>query len=118
SSNQLGNRALARDAEIAGTRYPAGTGVTLGVGAANRDPATFADPDRFDIARDPNRHLAFAFGIHQCAGLSLARLEARVAIERFVARFPEYRLSNAPVHAKRARFRALVSAPVAIDQGR
>ncbi|MBV9748249.1 MAG: cytochrome P450, partial [Acetobacteraceae bacterium] len=80
SSNQLGNRALARDAEIAGTLYPAGTGVTLGIGAANRDPAVFPDPDRFDSARDPNRHLAFAFGIHQCAGLSLARLEARVAI--------------------------------------
>ncbi len=114
SSNQLGNRALARDAEIAGTLYPAGTGVTLGIGAANRDPAAFPDPDRFDIARDPNRHLAFAFGIHQCAGLSLARLEARVAIGRFVMRFPEYRLSDAPVHARRARFRALVTAPAVL----
>ena len=116
SSNQLGNRALARDAEIAGTRYRAGTGVTLGIGAVNRDPAAFRDPDRFDIARDPNRHLAFAFGIHQCAGLSLARLEARVAIGRFVARFPEYRLGGPPVHARRARFRALVSAPAVLDQ--
>ena len=118
SSNQLGNRALARDAKIAGTPYPAGTGITLGIGAANRDPAAFADPDRFDIARDPNRHLAFAFGIHQCAGLSLARLEARVAVGRFVARFPEYRLGGAPIHARRARFRALVSAPVVLDSGR
>jgi cytochrome P450 len=114
SSNQLGNRALARDAEVAGTPYPAGTGITLGIGAANRDPAAFPDPDHFDIAREPNRHLAFAFGIHQCAGLSLARLEARVAVGRFVARFPEYRLGGAPVHARRARFRALVGAPAVL----
>ncbi len=114
SSNQLGNRALARDAEIAGTLYPAGTGITLGIGAANRDPAAFPDPDRFDAARDPNRHLAFAFGIHQCAGLSLARLEARVAVGRFVARFPAYQLSGAPVHARRARFRALVTVPAVL----
>ena len=110
-SNQLGNRARARDAEIAGTLYPAGTGITLGIGAANRDPAAFQDPDRFDVGREPNRHLACAFGIHQCAGLSLARLEARVAVGRFGARFPGYRLGGAVVHARRARFRALVSAP-------
>jgi cytochrome P450 len=118
SSNQLGNRALSRDAEIAGTRHAAGTGVTLCIGAANRDPAVFQDPDRFDIAREPNRHLAFAFGIHQCAGLSLARLEARVAVGRFVARFPAYRLAAPPVRARRARFRALVSAPAIVSPGR
>ena len=111
SSNQLGNRALSRNMEIGGVPVAAGTGITLCIGAANRDPAVFPDPDRFDIGRDPNRHLAFAFGIHQCAGLSLARLEARVAIGQFVARFPEYRLDGEPVRARRARFRALVSAP-------
>ena len=64
-------------------------------------------PEHFDIAREPNRHLAFGFGIHQCAGLSLARLEARIAIGRFVARFPAYRLEWTPMRASRARFRGI-----------
>jgi len=88
--------------------------VTLCIGAANRDPEQFEAPQRFDIAREPNRHLAFGFGIHQCAGLSLARLEARIAIGRFVARFPGYRLDGEPVRASRARFRGFVHAPVAL----
>ncbi len=67
--------------------YPAGTQITLGIGAANRDPAQFPDPDRFDIARDPNRHLAFASGIHHCVGMAVARLEGRIALGRFLARF-------------------------------
>jgi cytochrome P450 len=54
---------------------PKGTLVTIGIGAANRDPEPFPDPDRFDVARNPTRHLAFGSGIHMCAGMSLARLE-------------------------------------------
>ncbi len=88
SSNQLGNRMTTVDTEIGGLPVARGTPVTLCIGAANRDPEQFAEPDRFDIRREPNRHLAFGFGIHQCAGLSLARLEARIAIGRFVRRFP------------------------------
>ena len=63
---------------------PAGTYVHLCIGAANRDPAQFPDPDRLDIRRHPNRHLAFGFGIHTCAGNSLARMEAQVAIGKLV----------------------------------
>ncbi|WP_372662270.1 cytochrome P450, partial [Hydrogenophaga sp.] len=64
-----------------------------------------------DLGRENNKHLAFGFGIHQCAGLSLARLEGRVAIGRFLQRFPGYRLSAAPTRGGRARFRGFLNAP-------
>ncbi|NWG24897.1 MAG: cytochrome P450 [Pseudorhodoplanes sp.] len=115
SSNQLGNRAVAVDVEIGGVKMPKGTLITLCIGAANRDPAQFPDPDRFDIARDPNRHLAFAGGIHICAGMNLARLEGRIAIERFLARFPDYRLDGEPVRSPRARFRGFLSLPARLS---
>ena len=95
SSNQLGNRGVTAPCEIGGVAVEAGTLVTLCIGAANRDPAQFPDPERFDIGRTPNRHLAFAAGAHQCAGLALARLEGRIAIARFLARFPGYALGGA-----------------------
>ncbi len=112
SSNQLGNRRAVIDTEIGGVKMPAGTPVTISIGAANRDPAQFADPDRLDLSRNPNRHLAFAFGIHQCAGLSLARLEGRIAIGEFLQRFPHYALAGEPVRGGRARFRGFLSVPV------
>src|SRR5207245_5045635 len=80
SPNQLGNRRAVRDAVLGGVAMDAGTLVTLGIGAANRDPAQFPDPDRLDITRTPNRHLAFITGIHACAGMWLARMEGRAAI--------------------------------------
>ena len=94
SSNQLGNRVTTRAVELGGVPMPAGTFITIGIGAANRDPAEFADPDRLDVAREPNRHLAFGSGAHVCAGLNVARLEGRIAIGRFLARFPGYRLAG------------------------
>ncbi len=114
SSNQLGNRISTAPAEIGGALHPAGTMVTLCIGAANRDPAIFDAPETLDITRWPNRHLAFGFGVHQCAGLSVARLEGQIAIARFLARFPHYRLTAAPVRGMRARFRGYLSAPVAV----
>ncbi|CAG4895276.1 cytochrome P450 [Paraburkholderia saeva] len=111
SSNQLGNRMTTVDTEIGGVAVASGTPVTLCIGAANRDPEQFANPERFDIRREPNRHLAFGFGIHQCAGLSLARLEARIAIGRFVQRFPAYRLSGEPLRGGRVRFRGYAKVP-------
>jgi len=114
SSNQLGNRVTTRAVELGGVPMPAGTFITIGIGAANRDPAEFADPDRLDVAREPNRHLAFGSGAHVCAGLNVARLEGRIAIGRFLARFPDYRLAGEPVRGGRARFRGFLSIPVAM----
>jgi cytochrome P450 len=122
SSNQLGNRRALKACLIGGTSLPEGALITLGIAAANRDPAQFAEPNRLHLQRGdarlgqpPNRHLAFGFGIHQCAGLSLARLEGRIAIGRFLQRFPHYRLTATPLRATRARFRGFLSAPFAKD---
>ena len=111
SSNQLGNRMTVEPFELGGIAMPPGTPVTLCIGAANRDPAQFADPERFDIGRTPNRHLAFGTGAHQCAGMALARLEGAIAISRFLARFPDYALAGEPVRGGRVRFRGFLSVP-------
>lgn len=111
SSNQLGNRRAVKATRIGDVDLPAGTLVTLGIGAANRDPAVFDHPDELRLDRANNKHLAFGFGIHQCAGLSLARLEGRIAIGRFLQRFPAYRLTEAPQRGGRARFRGFLRAP-------
>jgi hypothetical protein len=101
SSNQLGNRRAARDTTLGGLAIPAGTYLHIGIGAANRDPAHLTAPDRLDIRREPNRHLAFGTGIHACAGMSLARMEAQVAISRLLARFARaIDLKNPPIHSK------------------
>ncbi|MBV9240107.1 MAG: cytochrome P450 [Xanthobacteraceae bacterium] len=115
SSNQLGNRRATRDTVLNGVTIPAKTYVHLCIGAANRDPAQFSQPDRLDIRRSPNRHLAFGLGIHACAGMSLARMEARVAISKLVARFPTIRRAGEPVRSGRARFRGFLHLPVAMQ---
>jgi cytochrome P450 len=114
SSNQLSNRRALRDFELAGQRFPAGTLLTLCIGAANRDPAVFEQPNALQLHRSPNKHLSFGFGIHQCAGLSLARLEGRIAISRFLRRFPKYQLTTEPLRGGRARFRGFLQAPFSI----
>ena len=90
------------------------TQVTLCIAAANRDPAQFADPDVLDVARAPNRHVAFGSGIHQCVGMGLGRLEGRVSISRFLARFPNYRLNGLAVRSRRVRFRGHLALPCAL----
>ncbi|MGY4319970.1 cytochrome P450 [Bradyrhizobium sp. JR3.5] len=115
SSNQLGNRMIVEEAELGGITMPPGTLVTLCIGAANRDPAQFPNPEGFDVARTPNRHLAFGTGAHQCAGMALARLEGAIAISRFLARFPNYALDGAPVRGGRVRFRGFLSVPCSIS---
>ncbi len=114
SSNQLGNRMTTREVRVGGVVLPPDARITLCIGAANRDPAQFADPDRLDIAREPNRHIAFGTGIHTCAGLNLARLEARVALSRFLARFPAYAPAGEPVRGGRARFRGFLHLPARV----
>lgn len=115
SSNQLGNRRTTAATEIGGVTVPAGVDITLGIGAANRDPEQFSDPECCDIARSPNRHLAFGSGIHQCAGMSLARLEGQIAIGRFLSRFPNYVTDGEPVQGGRARFRGFLKLPAIVE---
>jgi len=111
SSNQLGNRITTTSVEIGGVALGPRTPIHLCIGAANRDPEQFIDPDRLDVARAPNRHLAFGSGPHQCVGLALARLEGRVALSRFLTRFPGYRLAGTPTRGGRARFRGFLNVP-------
>lgn len=114
SPNQLGNRAVVERTELGGEMLESGTLLTLCIGAANRDPDRFAFPDTLDIARSPNRHFAFATGIHMCLGLGVARLEGRIAISRFLQRFPKYALAGDPIHGGRARFRGYSHLPVSL----
>ena len=114
SSNQLGNRMTTERVELGGISLAAGTPVTLCIGAANRDPRQFTDPENLDIGRTPNRHLAFGTGAHQCAGMALARLEGTIAIARFLARFPDYALNGPPVRGGRVRFRGFLSVPCVV----
>ena len=112
SSNQLGNRRALEDVEIGGRTFPAGTLVTLCIGAANRDPEIYGEPDRLDIVRSPNPHLAFGGGAHTCAGMSLARMEGRIAIQRLVARFPVLEPDGDFTRGGRARFRGYLRYPM------
>ncbi|MDB5517192.1 MAG: cytochrome [Tardiphaga sp.] len=114
SSNQLGNRITTEAIEVGGIALPANTSVTLCIGAANRDPAQFENPETLDIGRTPNRHLAFGTGAHQCAGMALARLEGAIAISRFLARFPGYELAAPPVRGGRVRFRGFLNVPCVV----
>ncbi|MEO0683263.1 MAG: cytochrome P450 [Pseudomonadota bacterium] len=111
SPNQLGNRAAAEAFEVQGETLPAGTRLHLAIGAANRDPRRFEDPDRLDLGRRPNRHLAFAGGPHTCLGFTLARMEGRVALTRFVQRFPRFAPAGSPRWTGRMRFRGLSELP-------
>jgi cytochrome P450 len=115
SSNQLGNRITTGPARVGDVELEEGTRITLCIGAANRDPAVFAQPDRLDITRQPNRHLAFGSGPHQCVGMQLGRLEGVVAVSRFLARFPGYGLSGTPARGGRARFRGFLHLPVRVE---
>ena len=88
------DRYAVRDAEVAGTAIAGGAQVTVSLAGANRDPAEFADPDRFDMNRQRRRrHLAFATGPHVCIGMDLARLEVVTAVTALAERFPRLRLA-------------------------
>ena len=108
SPNQFGNRVATQEAVFQGTIVPAGTNLHLCIGAANRDPGVFQDAGTFDIRRSPNRHLAFGGGPHVCVGLTLARMEGRIALSRLLKRWPNYCLTNRQ-EAGRVRFRGYSS---------
>jgi len=87
-------RRTTRPVELSGVELPEGADVLVSIGAANRDPEVFADPDRFDIRRrEASEHLSFGNGPHYCLGAPLARLEARVVLEELTAALPSLRLA-------------------------
>ncbi len=99
-------RTATKDTTIGGTPITAGMGVFVIIAAANRDPAHFKDPEKFDITRESNEHMAFGDGIHFCIGAPLARMEGSIAIGAALERFPHLRLKNpdAPLTYKGSYF--------------
>ncbi|HKS50354.1 MAG TPA: cytochrome P450 [Pseudonocardiaceae bacterium] len=94
---QRTGRVAHRDTEVAGCRVPASSLIVLLLGGANRDPAVFLDPHRFDMQRaNADQNLAFSSGIHYCIGATLARLEGRIGLEALFRRFPNMTLADAP----------------------
>ncbi|HEY3111425.1 MAG TPA: cytochrome P450, partial [Chloroflexota bacterium] len=110
---QRARHAVKEPTEIAGALIPGGDVVTAVIGSANRDPEVFARPDRFDIARGENHHLAFGRGPHFCLGAPLARLEGEIAFAAALGRFPAMELeTREPVWSGNTTVRALASAVV------
>jgi len=91
---QLFERTAVRDTDVSGLPVPAGTRVALLMGAANRDPARFADPDRLQVARDATGHVTFGLGLHFCLGAPLARLELQVALRTLLDRLPKLEVTG------------------------
>ena len=109
----LFTRYVLEDLEWQGISLKRGEEIGLMLGAANRDPARFGDPDRLDPARDPNPQLSFGGGIHFCVGAPLARLEMRVALKVLFERLPRLRLSNTPLYRDAYHFHGLETLDVA-----
>lgn len=91
---QMTSRVALTDVEYNGQRFPKGAQVSFMLGAANRDPSQFANPDKLDISREQNPHLAFSNGIHYCLGAPLARMEGQIAISTLIKRLPDLKLLN------------------------
>lgn len=112
SPGQFALRVAREEVELGGRRIDAGDLVVGVLGAANRDPEQFAEPERLDLARSPNPHLSFGRGVHFCLGAPLARVEARVAIGELVRRFPDVRLAGEPVRSESIIMRTLAALPL------
>jgi cytochrome P450 len=112
---QLNNRLTTEPMTIGKTTIPAGMFLTLGVGAANRDPDQFDQAEHLDIGRSPNNHLAFGQGRHACSGMNVARLEGRIAFAAVARRFPSIDLSGTPERDPRIRFRGFRHLPVVMN---
>jgi cytochrome P450 len=111
---QIGNRLAGEDIQLHTETLPKGTYIHTSIAAANRDPEVFSDPDRFDIARKPNKQIAFITGIHVCLGATLARVEGRIAIGRLVQRFPNLKANGPRERVPLARFRGWATLPVSV----
>jgi cytochrome P450 len=112
---QLTGRVVLEPFEIGGRHVVPGQQLILVLGAANRDPAQFHDPDLLDIGREDNRHVAFSGGIHFCLGAPLARLEGQAAIAQVVRRIPRMELGvGEPEWRDTITLRGLKALPVAI----
>ena len=109
---QLTGRIAAEPCQLGGHEIRKGQLVLTLLGAANRDPDQFPDPDRLDLTRDPNQHFSFGRGIHFCLGAPLARLEGRVAIGSLVGRFPRLELAGEPVRSETITLRGLTRLPL------
>lgn len=112
---QLNNRRLTAPMALGGKTLAEGTSITIAIGGANRDPAQFPEPDTFDVARKPNRHVAFGQGDHACSGMNVARMEGRVAFGRLLARLPKIELAGEPERDRRIRFRGFRKLPVRVS---
>jgi cytochrome P450 len=108
---QLNNRRLTGPVALSERELGEGTLITIGIGAANRDPVQFADAERFDVARRPNRHVGFGQGDHACSGMNVARMEARIALGRLLPRFSRIELAGTPERDRRVRFRGFRKLP-------
>ena len=110
---QITYRSALEDAKIHGKTIHAGDLVNTIIGSANRDPNRFIDPDRFDLTRSEGRHLGFGLGIHFCIGAPLVRLEAEVAFETILRRFPDLQLATDDLQwQEHPIFRGLKSLPI------
>jgi len=103
------------DATLHGVTIPKGARLALLYGAANRDERRCAQPDTFDVARDTKKHLSFGDGIHLCLGAPLARLEGRVLLDRFLAKFPNYVITGAGRRSTEHTTRGYFSLPARLD---
>ena len=112
---QITYRSAVEDVEMGGRLIRKGDLVNSILGAANRDPQQFANPDQFDITRDENKHLSFGIGIHYCIGASLVRLEAEIAFSAILRRFPKLQLATQTLEwQEHPIFRGLKSLPITI----
>ena len=118
SAAQVAHRRVQRDTVIGGVLLPAGSTVSAMLGSANRDPARFADPDVFDIARPGPRSMGFGAGIHFCIGAALARLESAVLFPRVLRRFPDLALAGTPVRRNTVAIRGYHRLPVSVRPAR
>ena len=113
SPNQFGNRLTTCDCSLLGVELKAGTNLHLCLAAANRDERVFANAQTLDITRKPNRHFAFAGGPHSCIGLNLAKMEGRVAISKFLQRFPSFVIKQRS-RSPRVRFRGFTQLSMSV----